>query len=114
MKLLAGTTDCRNGNCPTVWLTAQGSVVVQGYIVSDDVVRVPRDIVDRATRELEVQGAGRCAVTVPGAGGLRVRGEWIDVGGTPTSLSCPAGERAHEVPVSAVHEAAIASARGAV
>ena len=50
MQLLAGTMECRNGNCPTAWLTERGAVIVQGYIASARTVRVPRDIVERAAR----------------------------------------------------------------
>lgn len=115
MTLLAGTMECRNGNCPTVWLTEYGTVIVQGYAVTPRIVRVPRDLIERAARELEMQGVKPGAVMpAPRPPALRISGEWFDVAGTPTSLQCPPGERANEVPEQAVLAAATESTREAV
>ena len=115
MQLLAGTMECRNGNCPTAWLTAHGTVIVQGYVVSDRVVRVPRDLIERAARELALHGVHLGAVPAPrSTAALRAVGEWFEVAGDPTTLHCPEGERAHEVPAAAVLAAAAESTREAV
>lgn len=102
MQLLAGTMECRNGNCPTAWLTERGSVIVQGYIASALTVRVPRDIVERAARELQMHGISAGPVPSPRSETIRAAGEWFLVAGTPTTLACPEGERAHEILVSDV------------
>ncbi|OLM27600.1 hypothetical protein Ae717Ps2_7306c [Pseudonocardia sp. Ae717_Ps2] len=111
MQLLAGTMECRNGNCPTAWLTERGSVIVQGYVATPQLVRVPRDLIERAARELVMHGVEPGAVPAPRSTALRAAGEWFEVAGTPTTLRCPAGERAHEVPALAVLAAAAESTR---
>ena len=115
MTLLAGTRECRNGNCPTAWLTEHGTVIVQGYVMDSRIVRVPRDLIERAARELEMHDArAAAAVPAPRSIALRACGDWVEVSGTPTTLVCPDGERAHEVPVQAVLAAANESTREAV
>lgn len=114
MTLLAETMECRNGNCPTAWLTEQGTVMVQGYVVDARLVRVPRDLIERAARELEMQEIPvTTVVPAPRASEVRASGEWFMVAGTPTPLQCPHGERAHEVPAHAVWAAANESTREA-
>ena len=114
MQLLAGTMECRNGNCPTAWLTERGAVIVQGYIASARTVQVPRDIVERAARELQMHGLSVGAVPAPRSENIRAAGEWFVVSGTPTTLVCPKGERAHEVLVSDVLTAVDEATREAV
>lgn len=114
MTLLAGTRDCRNGNCPTAWLTEHGTVIVQGYVVSPRLVRVPRDLIERAARELEMRGVRDAAVPAPRSSALRASGDWHEVAGIPTALRCPDGERAHEVSAQTVLAAVNESTREAV
>lgn len=114
MTLLAGSRDCRNGNCPTTWLTDRGTVIVQGYVVTPRIVRVPRDLMERAARELAMLGVLPGAVPAPRSTALRACGDMFEIAGTPTMLQCPAGERAHEVPAQAVLAAATESTREAV
>jgi hypothetical protein len=60
------TTDCRDGNCPTAWLTDRGTVVVQGYATSrGEVVEVPEHILLRAAAELLASNAA-AALAMPG------------------------------------------------
>lgn len=103
VMLLAGTVECRNGNCPTAWLTERGTVLVQGYAVTERIVRVPRDLIERAARELDMHLGGRTGlVPAPRSAEIRAVGDWFHVAGSPTSLPCPDGERVHEVPAQAV------------
>jgi hypothetical protein len=81
-RALATTPDCRNGNCPTVWETDRGTVVVQGYAAGPGTVRVPAEILERAAAVLSIaeaaavpaQRAGRPWVTREG-GDYVVRGD---------------------------------------
>lgn len=114
MQLLAGTMGCRNGNCPTAWLTERGTVLVQGYVVTTTTVRVPRDIIERAARELEMCGVQADPVPAPRSKDLQVRGDWVEVAGIRTMVQCPAGERAHEVSALAVLAAATRLAKEVV
>jgi hypothetical protein len=63
MKLIQVAAECASGTCPTVWATEEGDLVVQGYEIIDmpidgglprgeAAVRVPRNLVLRAAREL--------------------------------------------------------------
>jgi hypothetical protein len=67
------TDDCPGSNCPAVYSTDQGGLLVRGYtdIVDDDldaigplpagerVVRVPAEVVVDALRRLEARGAAQ-------------------------------------------------------
>ena len=55
---------CTNGTCPTVFATARGTVLVQGYIVDaaasgvavpagETLVEIPRDLLLRAVQAAE-------------------------------------------------------------
>lgn len=112
--LLAGTRECRNGNCPTTWLSERGTVLVQGYAVTGRIVRVPRDLLERAARELDMHLGGRTQlVPAPRSAEIRAVGGWFQVAGSPTSLPCPDGERVHEVAAQAVLAAASESMKEA-
>jgi hypothetical protein len=61
-RVLAGSNDCRDGNCPTVYLTDRGTALVQGSTVTEDaarftaptgegVVEIPLDLLLRAAAE---------------------------------------------------------------
>ena len=66
MKLtrVSGNEECKNGNCPTVYRSDRGTLVVQGYtVVSDDaegltlpagesLVEIPLDVLQDAARAL--------------------------------------------------------------
>jgi hypothetical protein len=41
MKLTPLRGACRDGTCPTIYATDRGTVVVQGYIVTDADLTVP-------------------------------------------------------------------------
>lgn len=114
MELLAETMDCREGNCPTAWLTERGTVVVQGYVVTAQLVKVPRDLIERAARELAMHNIALGVVPAPRPSEVRAAGEWFEVAGIPTSLTCPAGERAHEVAAGAILAAVSATTKEAV
>lgn len=58
-RVLATTTDCRDGNCPTAYLTDHGTVLVQGWTGSSEAkalgvpegeggVEIPIDLLLRA------------------------------------------------------------------
>lgn len=59
LRRIAGT--CREDDCPTVYLSDRGTVVVQGYTVSDGVdlaadeqaVEIPVDLLRRAVKGLD-------------------------------------------------------------
>lgn len=115
VMLLAGTMECRNGNCPTAWLSERGTVLVQGYVVTGQIVRVPRDLIERAARELDMHlDRATSLVPSPRSAEIQAVGDWFQVAGSPTSLPCPDGERVHEVPADAVLAAARESTREAV
>jgi hypothetical protein len=41
VKLTSLGTDCRDGTCPTIYRSDRGTIVVQGYVVTDADVTVP-------------------------------------------------------------------------
>jgi hypothetical protein len=41
VKLTQLGTDCRDGTCPTIYRSDRGTIVVQGYVVTDAEVTVP-------------------------------------------------------------------------
>jgi hypothetical protein len=41
VKLTPLGTDCRDGTCPTIYRSDRGTIVVQGYVVTDADVTVP-------------------------------------------------------------------------
>jgi hypothetical protein len=54
---LLAASDCRNGNCPTVWATDRDTVLVQGYVERSRrahaiTVRVPGPILDGAAASM--------------------------------------------------------------
>jgi hypothetical protein len=62
LRLLA-SSSCSGGDCPTIYGTDDGDVLVQGYVVTDPdalkaigapegeaVVRIPRYVLDQAAR----------------------------------------------------------------
>ena len=61
---VSGDADCKNGNCPTVYRTDRGTVVVQGYAVDSEqaegltipagesLVEIPLDVLQDAARAL--------------------------------------------------------------
>lgn len=62
-QTLATTRECRNGNCPTLWATDNGTVIIQGYIAGHRRVRVPIEILERGVAQLAA--VPRSAVLVP-------------------------------------------------
>ena len=61
-RVLAGSNDCRDGNCPTILLTDRGTVLVVGSTSTEDVARfaarvgegaveIPLDLLLRAAAE---------------------------------------------------------------
>lgn len=110
MTLLAATRECRNGNCPTAWLTERGTVVLQGYITTALTIRVPSDIVERAAGQLQQRLPAVVPAPRPEHPALRRLADGsYEVTGTTLHLACPDGERAHEIPAGdltmAVHDA---------
>lgn len=67
MRRIAGSCDAKN-ECPTAWVDDDGSVVVQGYELTDDLIRriapppgetalrLPADLLLTAARELGQAG----------------------------------------------------------
>lgn len=41
MKLTRLSGDCFDGTCPTIYLSDRGTIVVQGYVVTEADVTVP-------------------------------------------------------------------------
>lgn len=66
MKLVkaSGDGECKNGNCPTIYRTDRGTLVVQGYAVApeqaeglaipagESLVEIPLDVLQDAARAL--------------------------------------------------------------
>jgi hypothetical protein len=61
---ISGDADCKNGNCPTVYRTARGTLIVQGHAVDSEqterltipagesLVEIPLDVLLDAARAL--------------------------------------------------------------
>ena len=97
---LAAPQDCRNGNCPTVWDTDAGTLVVQGYVLEQGAVTVPADVIRRAAasiggraRAWNLPRFGEATMTADGSCIVRGRHETPDV----LTLPVPRGEAAVEV-----------------
>ena len=61
IRVLAGTLDCRDGNCPTVYVTDHDTVVVQGYETTEvGAVQMPSELLLRAIAALAPAEAARC------------------------------------------------------
>lgn len=97
---LAAPLDCRNGNCPTVWDTDAGTLVVQGYLLRRGAVAVPSDVLRRAAvmiidraRAWNGPTFGAAALATTGMYTVQGRHETPDV----LDLQVPPGEGAVEV-----------------
>lgn len=106
IRVLAAT-NCRDGNCPTVWATGHGSVIVQGFVAGDRTVRVPAAIIEAAAAAssaadtvIPSQTRGALDTIVAAGEDLLVTGrvDTVDV----RNLVTPDGEAAVEVPVAAI------------
>jgi hypothetical protein len=55
---IAGEDNCRNGDCPTVYRTARGTIAVQGERLAhptpdhEAIVEIPLDLLTEAVRAL--------------------------------------------------------------
>lgn len=55
---IAGTNDCRNGDCPTVYRTSRGTIAVQGDRLAhpvpghEAIVEIPVEVLLEAVRAL--------------------------------------------------------------
>jgi hypothetical protein len=110
-RALATTPDCRNGNCPTVWETDRGTVVVQGYAAGPGTVRVPAAILERAAAVLNVAEGARVPAQRAGRGWVRreAGGDYLVRGDASTGdvmgLTFPINEAGVELPDSEITRA---------
>lgn len=58
LEKIAGTDDCRNGDCPAVYKTDRGTIAVQGERLThatpnhEAIVEIPLDLLAEAMRAL--------------------------------------------------------------
>jgi hypothetical protein len=58
LSKIAGTEDCKDGDCPTVYRTARGTIAVQGYRLAhptpdhEAIVEIPVELLAEAARAL--------------------------------------------------------------
>ena len=58
MEKIAGTDNCRNGDCPTVYRTDRGTIAIQGERLAhptpdhEAIVEIPLDLLTEAVRAL--------------------------------------------------------------
>ncbi|HUN36601.1 MAG TPA: hypothetical protein VMU95_31790 [Trebonia sp.] len=58
LSKIAGTEDCKDGDCPTVYRTARGTIAVQGYRLTNPtpdheaIVEIPIELLAEAARAL--------------------------------------------------------------
>lgn len=112
-QTLATTQTCRNGNCPTVWATDTGTVIIQGYVAGDGCVRVPTEILERAATQLPFSAGPVGLVPAPRASEPVIARDGDDflVRGDPTTpdiaaLNFPANEAAVELAAAEIAHAA--------
>ncbi|MGE0346591.1 MAG: hypothetical protein AB7N73_12315 [Gemmatimonadales bacterium] len=54
VRVVATTLGCEGGNCPTTYVTGEGTVIVQGFETRPGQVRVPASLL---ARHAELEGA---------------------------------------------------------